>query len=88
MLMNEQAALTEVLDAEKKLVTLYADALNEASGQPLRKVLHSQLGTASEAQFQVFNLMFERRYYPLKPADESAVRETVAQMKQIKSQLN
>ena len=73
MLMNEQAALTEVLDAEKKLVTLYADALNEASGQPLRKVLHSQLGTASEAQFQVFNLMFERRYYPLKPADESAV---------------
>ena len=70
------------------VVTLYADALNEASGQPLRKVLHSQLGTASEAQFQVFNLMFERRYYPLKPADESAVRETVAQMKQIKSQLN
>lgn len=88
MLMNEQAALTEVLDTEKKLVTLYADALNEASSATLRKTLHSQFGAASEGQFQVFNLMFERKYYPLKPAAEADVRETVAQMKQIKGQLS
>jgi len=73
--MTEQELLSDLLNQEKQMITLYAAGIQEASCKNLRKLLASQFTQASQDQFEVLDRMREKGYYQTQEATSQQVQQ-------------
>lgn len=74
--LNEKDALTDMLESEKQLISLYATAIFEGSGKNVRKSFASHLSGVAENQYCIFSQMSSRGYYAPAPAQKQTIDET------------
>ena len=85
--MTEQELLNDLLNQEKQLMSSGAAYIQEASCHNLRKLLANQFMQTSHDQYQVFDLMREKGYYPIKDASSEEVQQIKNQFKAVANQL-
>jgi spore coat protein CotF len=85
--MTEQDLLTDLLNQEKHLMSLYAAGIQEASCKNLRKLLISQFNQVSQDQFEVFDQMREKGYYQTRDAPSQQVQQLKNAYKNIQADL-
>jgi spore coat protein F len=73
--MTEKELLTDLLNQEKQMLSLYAVGVQEASCRNLRKILTSQFNQASQDQFELLDQMREKGYYQTKDATSQHVQQ-------------
>ncbi len=71
--LNEKDTLTDMLDAEKHLMSLYTTALYEGSTKTVRKNFSENLLGVAENQYCIFNQMRSRGYCDPQPANKSMI---------------
>lgn len=70
--MNDLNYLSDILESTKNMVKNYSCALTEASNTTLYKILAKIFNETSLIQRDLFNLMFEKGWYTLETAPNSA----------------
>ena len=82
--LNDAERLEDLLTQEKYMITAYSSLVPEADAPDLRQVLTENLDQSIQCQYEVFDNMRSRGWYPTKPAlepDVVSAREKFAQMK-------
>jgi spore coat protein CotF len=77
--LNDQDRITDILSTEKHLTNNYSVGLNEMQNPNLRKVVQDILQNSQNAQFQIFDLMFQKGWYKMKVADKQEVQTVKTQ---------
>lgn len=85
--LNEKDAITDMLESEKQLMSLYATALFEGSTQSVRKEFGSLLSSVAENQYCLFSQMTSRGYYAPPPAQKQMIDQTCDTFKKEQKQL-
>lgn len=75
---TEKDIFTDALDSEKGATNLYNTFSNECVNPEVRNAMLDLLNEEHSIQFDVFNAMHDRGYYPTPAADA----QKVAQLKQ------
>ncbi len=83
--LNEQDALTDMLETEKSVLLRYATALAESSAKSLRNEILKHYSAAAESQFSVFEAMHNRGYYDTTVAEQSKIAEAAKSYKETKA---
>jgi len=86
--LNEQESLNDLLNQEKQIATNYATFITEASCQNLRRVLTDNLNSSLNDQFQIYNMMKNKGYYPAKDASGQDVQQAKNKYQQYCNQIN
>jgi spore coat protein CotF len=73
--MTEKDMLSDMLVLEKSIVKTYGSYLVETSCEKLRNVLNKNMKDSAGDQFQVFNSMTTRNYYPVKEAPAQEIQQ-------------
>ena len=84
---SEKDILTDVLNTEKQLIANYGTYIAEASNPELRQVLSSNLSQTVQDQYQTFDFMSMRGWYPTKPAQQQDIDLACQTLGQVKQQL-
>lgn len=84
--LNDQDRITEILSNEKHMTNSYSVGLNEMQNPNLRKVIQDILQNTQNAQFQIFDLMFQKGWYKMKVADQQEVQAAKTQFSNYSSQ--
>lgn len=85
--LNEKDALTDMLESEKQLMSLYTTALFEGSTKSIRKNFSENLYGVAENQFSLYTQLSARGYYQPKQANKADVDEINATYKKEKKNL-
>ena len=85
--MTEKELLTDLLNQEKQMMSLYAMGIQEASCRNLRKILASQFNQTSQDQFELFDQMREKGYYQTKDAASQHVQQVKNTYKSMQPEL-
>ncbi len=85
--LNEKDALTDMLESEKQLMSLYTTALFEGSTKSIRKNFSENLYGVAENQFSLYTQLSTRGYYQPKQANKADVDEINATYKKEKKNL-
>ena len=85
--LNEKDAITDMLESEKQLMTLYTTALFEGSTKAMRKNFSVNLMGVAENQYSLFTQMSTRGYYEPKPANKASIDEANSAFKKEKKNL-
>ncbi len=85
--LTEQDLLTDLLNQEKQLMSLYATGIQEASCRNLRKLLTTQFTQTSQDQYEIFDQMREKGYYQTKDASTQEVQQVKNTFKNVQSEL-
>jgi len=88
MQLNDQDRLNDLLSQEKTLIGGYATNLCEASCQNLRGVLQQNMQATAQDQYQVFDQMRQRNWYPIEQVPPDKVQTAKQQMGQMKQQFS
>lgn len=72
---NDKEALLDVLMQEKDIMKVYGSFIPEGSTEQLRTILQDNLDVVTKQQFQVFDKMNKKGYYPLKEAKAQAIND-------------
>jgi spore coat protein CotF len=83
---NDRDRMNDMLSYEKYLTSAYNTGLNEMQMPKLHKDIQAILNEVHEAQFQLFELMFQKGWYKLKVADQQEKTEAFTQFNGYKSQ--
>lgn len=84
---SEQELLADLMNQEKQLLQAYAAALQESTCPQLRKLIINQFHQASKDQYELLDQMRQKGYFKDKDASEAEVREIVATLKSMQSDL-
>jgi spore coat protein CotF len=84
---TDEEIVSDLLTTEKSLVGFYAATACETTCPNLRQVLIQNLGSAVNDQYQVFDQMRQRNWYPVKNAPPQEVQEAKQKLSQIKGQI-
>lgn len=82
--LNERDSLQDMLDSEKQLISLYANALFEGSTKAVRKNFSENLLSVANNQYTIFTQMNTRGYYEPKPANKNLIDEATENYKKQK----
>lgn len=74
--MNVKDSLTDILMQEKDIVKVYGTVLTEGSNNEVRSVIEKNMKVIAGQQFEVFENMQQRGFYPLKMAETAEINET------------
>ncbi len=85
--LNEKDAITDLLESEKQLMSLYTTALFEGSTQSMRKDFTNHLYSVAENQYCLFSQMTTRGYYAPPPAQKQMIDQTCDMFKKEQKQL-
>lgn len=85
--LNEKDAITDMLESEKQLMSLYTSALFEGSTQSIRKDFSKHLNSVAENQYCLFSQMTTRGYYAPPPAQKQMIDQTCDTFKKELKQL-
>jgi len=84
---NDQDRITDILTTEKHMTNKYSVGLNEMQNPMLRKVIQDILLDTQSAQFQIFDLMFQKGWYKMKVADQQEVQALKTQFTNYSTQI-
>jgi len=84
--MNDRDRINDILAMQKYLSTGFNTGINEVQNPELRKTVSSILAAQHEAQWQLFNLMFEKGWYKMKAADSQEISQAQQQFQGYSSQ--
>lgn len=85
---TDEDIITDILTTEKALIGTYATGACETTCQNLRQVLTTNLSGAVNDQYQVFDQMRQRNWYPVKNAPPQEVQEAKQKLQQMKNQIS
>lgn len=85
--MSDEDIMNDLLSQEKQMISSYSTLLCEASCPNLRSVLTDNLTSSAQDQYQVFDQMSQRGWYPTKNANQPDVMAAKQKFAQMKSQL-
>lgn len=77
--MNERDFTNDLLSTEKHITDSYSTFLNEASHEALYQDMLSIYTEAQNEQRNLFNLMFQKGWYKLEPADTQQLQQKYQQ---------
>ncbi|ULL17455.1 spore coat protein [Paenibacillus sp. H1-7] len=77
--MNDRDRINDILSMQKYLSSGFNTGINEVQNPELRKTVASILQAQHEAQWQLFNLMFEKGWYKMKAADKQEISQAQQQ---------
>lgn len=83
--LNEKDCLTDMLESEKQLMSLYTTALFEGSTKSIRKSFSANLMGTADSQYLLFTQLSTRGYYQPKPANKTMIDEANNTYKKQKS---
>ncbi len=86
-ILNEKDMLTDVLNQEKSLLKTYGSYLTEASVPALRNMIEDNLGEVAEDQYKVFEVMMQKKYYPVKPATATDIDTAIDTASKLKKEM-
>jgi spore coat protein CotF len=75
--LNDKDALMDVLMQEKDILKVYGSFLPEGSTAELRSLLEGNMMSISKQQFELFQQMNSKGYYPLKGAKTQAINDVL-----------
>lgn len=84
---NDQDIITDLLSTEKWLSGTYATNITECSCANLRRVLLDNFASICNDQYQLFDQMRQRNWYPVKNAQPQEVQAAKQQFAQMKTQI-
>ena len=84
---GEREALTDLLNGEKNMITLYAKALMESSCPKMRTMVEQGLSQLAQDQYGVYANMSTRGYYTIKAATPQMISDAACQFESVKQQL-
>ena len=84
---GEREALTDLLNGEKNMMTLYAKALMESSCPKMRTMVEQGLSQLAQDQYGVYANMSTRGYYTIKAATPQMISDAACQFESVKQQL-
>ena len=73
--MNEKDYLTCLLTCLKEMSKNYTTAMSEASNESLYNSFHSIFKELSKLQREVYELMFQKGWYVLEPAENNKINQ-------------
>lgn len=85
--MSEKDLLTDLLNQEKQIMSSTAVYIQEASCENLRRMLTDQFTTTSQDEYQLFDQMRQKGYYPVTDADSAKVRQVKDAFRSMQSEL-
>ena len=85
--MTEKELLTDLLNQEKQMMSLYATGIQEASCKNLRKILGNQFNQTSQDQYELFDQMREKGYYQAQDAASQYVQQVKSTYKNMQTEL-
>ncbi len=72
---SEKEVLHDALEAQKHITGMFNSYSNECANPQVRKVMLDILNDEHSIQFDVFNDMSKRGYYPVSPAQQDKVNQ-------------
>ena len=84
---TDEEIISDLLTTEKTMVGFYGTNACETTCQNLRQVLVDNMGKAVSDQYQVFDQMRQRNWYPVKNAPPQEVQDAKTKYSQMKSQI-
>ena len=84
---TDEEIVSDILTTEKTLVGFYGTSACETTCQNLRQVLVGNMGQTVSDQYQVFDQMRQRNWYPVKNAPSQEVQDAKTKFSQMKSQI-
>lgn len=86
--MEEKDILQDILVLEKDIVKTYGSYIIESSCEKMRSLLTDNMSESAEGQFEVFEAMNTRGYYPVEDAPAQKVQQAKTQFKGILKNLS
>ncbi|SFB12245.1 MULTISPECIES: spore coat protein [unclassified Bacillus (in: firmicutes)] len=77
--MNDRDLINDLLSTEKYMTTSYSVALHEASHDALYQDLLNVFTETQNKQREIYNLMFEKGWYKLEPAEQQKLQQSFQQ---------
>ncbi|MEA3320382.1 MAG: spore coat protein [Bacillota bacterium] len=77
--MNERDFINDMLATEKYMTDSYCTALNEASNQQIYTDLLAIFNETQNCQRELYNVMFQKGWYGLEPADQTKLQQEYQQ---------
>ncbi len=84
---QDEQIIADVLRSEKQLVTSYGTYLAESTCENLRTELVKIIGDTQQLQYQVFDIMKQKGWYPVKNAQLTDVQTAVQKFQGMQQQL-
>ena len=84
---GEREALTDLLNGEKNMITLYTKALMESSCPQMRNMVEQGITQLAQDQYGVYTNMATRGYYPIKQATAQMISEATSMFESVQQQL-
>lgn len=84
---DDQHMINDLLSTEKHLAGEYGNLLVEGSTQQIRDLLTQNMKETACDQFQVYQQMEQRGWYPMKAAQQPDIQTAKQKFTQMKSQL-
>ncbi len=84
--LNDRDRINDILAFEKYLSNGYNVGLNEAQNPKLHKEVQNILISVHDAQYKLFNLMFEKGWYKMPAADKEEISNTHKQFSNYSTQ--
>ena len=85
---TERDMLQDLLMTEKNIVKTYGGFIVETSCENLRGVLNANIKDSVCDQFEIFNSMRDRNYYPVKEAESTDVQQAKTKFTDVKKQMS
>ncbi|MDL2224632.1 spore coat protein [Eubacteriales bacterium OttesenSCG-928-M02] len=86
--MTEKELMTDMLNYQKHLMSIYTSSLAETADPQLRNTLQSHFSTIANDQFKLWQLMNQKGYYPIEQADMEKLTQQKQAAQQMQSTLN
>ena len=77
---NDQIIITNALNTQKHLTSLYNTAAGECCHNPLRSAMMELLRDEHEIQNDIFTGMSSRGWYPVQQATNQAVNQAIQEL--------
>ncbi|ABR47126.1 Coat F domain protein [Alkaliphilus metalliredigens QYMF] len=84
---TEKELMNDLLASEKQVTSAYNTGITESSCSNLRQHLTKCLTDSQEIQYQIFNSMSQRGWYPTKEAQSQDVQSAKTKYNQMKNEL-
>ncbi len=84
---TDEEIIIDMLTTEKTLAGFYAATACETSCQNLRQVLMDNMTSTVSDQYQVFDQMRQRNWYPVKNATPQEVQDAKGKFAQMKTEI-
>ena len=85
--LTEQELLNDALTSEKQMLNSYGTFIAEATCKNLRDELNKIISETQQVQFDMFNAMKTKGWYPVKNANISDVQQVTSKFEQVKQTL-